>query len=42
MKVFIGDVMQGHFFSTGIGKVTEEIFLACALLTAVVPNKWGI
>ena len=33
MKVFIGDVMQGRFFSTGIRKVTEETFLACALLT---------
>ena len=34
MKIFIGDVMQGHFFSTGIRNVTEETFLACALLTA--------
>ena len=36
IKVFIGFVMQGHFafFSSGIRNVTEETFLACALLTS--------
>ena len=36
IKVFIGFVMQGHFafFSSGIGNVTEETFLGCALLTS--------